>query len=192
MKNKKKGKIIILSGPSGSGKTTIHEKALLSKKLKGKVSRSVSMTTRKKRQGEKNRRDYFFISAKMFLYKVRAGHFLEWARVFDHYYGTPLKHVRDLLKSGKSVLLCIDVQGARQVMKRCPEAVSIFIKPPSMEELKRRLVKRGTEEEKTLVMRLNMADKEMKEAKRYSRIVTNSVLSAACREVEQFILQEIQ
>lgn len=192
MKNTKKGKIIILSGPSGSGKTTIHEKVLLSKKLKGKVARSVSMTTRKKRQGEKNRRDYFFISVKMFLYKVRAGHFLEWARVFDHYYGTPLKYVRDLLKSGKSVLLCIDVQGARQVMKRCPEAVSIFIKPPSMEELKRRLVKRGTEEEKILAIRLNMADKEMKEAKRYSCIVTNSALAAACREVEQFILQEIQ
>lgn len=192
MKNTKKGKIIILSGPSGSGKTTIHEKILLSKKLKGKVARSVSMTTRKKRRGEKHRRDYFFISVKMFLYKVQAGHFLEWARVFDHYYGTPLKNVRDLLKSGKSVLLCIDVQGARQVMKRCPEAVSIFIKPPSMEELKRRLVKRGTEEEKTLAIRLNMADKEMKEAKRYSCIVTNSVLAVACREVEQFILQELR
>ncbi len=187
----KKGKIIILSGPSGSGKTTIHEKILLSEKLKGKVVRSVSMTTRKKRQGEKNRRDYFFISTKMFLYKARAGHFLEWAKVFDHYYGTPLKHVRDFLKSGKSVLLCIDVQGARQVMKRCPDAVSIFIRPPSMEELKKRLISRGTEEEKALAIRLNMADKEMKEAKRYTCIVTNNVLAVACREVEQFILQEI-
>ena len=153
----KKGKIILLSGPSGAGKTTIHERILKSEKLKGKVVRSISMTTRAKRPGECNGRDYFFVSRKMFEYKARAGYFLEYAEVFKNYYGTPAKHVKGLLAKGKNVLLCIDVQGARQVMKTCPEAVSIFVKTPSLGELQKRLSKRGTETAAELAVRLKTA-----------------------------------
>jgi len=139
----KKGKIIILSGPSGSGKTTLYGD-LLKKKLN--LVKSVSVTTRPRRVGEKHGHDYFFISEKMFLYKKRAGHFLESEKVFDNYYGTPNKSVQELLKSGKNVLLCIDVKGARTVWRKHHKAVRIFIKTSTMEELKRRLEGRGSED----------------------------------------------
>lgn len=187
-----KGRIFILSGPSGVGKTTIHEKILLSKTLKGRVVRSVSMTTRPKRKGEVHGRDYFFVSLKMFLYKIRVGQFLEWAKVFDQYYGTPFKQVQKLLGRGKSVLLCIDVQGAAQVMKRCPEAVSIFVKAPSLMELKKRLLKRGTENEETMMKRLRLSRQEMKQAKTYTHVVVNKNLASACCEVERIILQQTE
>jgi guanylate kinase len=186
-----KGNIIILSGPSGAGKTSIHERILKSKKLKGKVARSISMTTRERRKGERNGRDYFFVTKKMFEYKIRAGHFLEWAKVFTDYYGTPEKYVRDLLKQGKSVLLCIDVQGARQVMKKCPEAVSIFVKAPSLAELKKRLKKRATETREDLALRLKTAKKEMRQARSYGFVVINDVLARTCTKVEKVILREI-
>src|SRR5881392_3567491 len=106
-----KGKIIIISGPSGSGKTTLHKMLLESTKLKEKLVKSISVTTRPMRGGEKEGRDYIFVSVLKFQYKIKAGHFLEWQKVFDNYYGTPKKNVRDLLKAGKNVLLCIDVKG---------------------------------------------------------------------------------
>lgn len=184
----KKGEIFILSGPSGAGKTSIHERVLKSKKLRGKIVRSVSMTTRNPRDGELHGRDYFFVSKKMFEYKIRAGHFLEWAKVFTNYYGTPTGYVRNILKQGKNVLLCIDVQGAWQVMKACPDAVSVFIKAPSLEELKKRLSRRGTETREDLAIRLKTARKEMMQVGTYDYVVINRDLSKACREVADIIV----
>jgi len=191
MKKNSKGKIIILSGPSGSGKTTIHNNILSSRRLKGKIVRSVSATTRNRRSSEKDGREYFFLSPKMFAYKKRAGHFLEWARVFGCYYGTPAKHVKDLLASGKSVLLCIDVQGAKKVMKKRPRAKTVFVRPPSLAELEQRLFKRGTESAKDFRIRLKTARQEMRQAKNYDCIVVNDNLKQACREVEDFIARQI-
>lgn len=187
----KQGKIIILSGPSGAGKTTIHEQVLKSKRLRGKVVRSISMTTRDRRPGERNGRDYFFITSRMFAYKIKAGHFLEWAKVFDHYYGTPLKNVRDLVRSGKSVVLCIDVQGAQCVMEKCPAARSIFIKTPAVFDLKKRLLKRATEGTRDLTTRLRRARKEIQEEKKYNATVINDRLQDAVRSVEELIAQWI-
>ena len=128
----RKGKIIIISGPSGSGKTTLHKKLLLSRRLKRKLVKSVSVTTRPKRPLEKHGRDYLFISKKDFFKKRRAGYFLESKKVFDRYYGTPRKAVDKILKKGKNVLLCIDVKGAKTVFIKRPKAVKIFIKAPSI------------------------------------------------------------
>jgi len=189
---KKTGRIIILSGPSGAGKTSIHERLLRSKALKDNLLRSISMTTRKPRAGEKNGVDYWFVSKKMFLYKKRAGHFLECEQVFDEYYGTPYRKVRNVLKAGKSVLLCIDVQGAKTVMKRCPDAITVFIKAPSLQELAERLKKRGTEKEADLKKRLARVRKELKEASRYDVTIVNKSLPKACREVEQFLVKALK
>ncbi len=185
-------KIFILSGPSGAGKTTIHERLLRSADLKKRVVRSVSMTTRERRPEERNGRDYIFISHRMFEYKIRAGHFLEWAKVFDHYYGTPARQVNGLLSSGKSVLLCIDVQGARQVMRKRPDAVSIFIKAPSMKELRSRLSARGTEAPAALDLRIRTAQKEVEQAVRYDHVVINDDLDRACSQTRRIIFDHIQ
>ena len=127
-KARNRGKIFILSGPSGSGKTTLHNKLLKSRRLKGKLIKSISMTTRPRRSGEVNGRDYFFTSKKKFFEKRSAGHFLEWKKVFDNYYGTPKRNVERTLKTGKSILLCIDVKGANAVRRRKKGAIGIFVK----------------------------------------------------------------
>jgi guanylate kinase len=185
-----KGKIIIISGPSGSGKTTLHKMLLESSRLKGKLVKSISVTTRPKRDGEKDGRDYIFVSPKKFQYKIKAGHFLEWQKVFDNYYGTPKKNVRDLLKSGTHVLLCIDVKGARVVHRLCPEAITIFIKTPSIAVLKQRLEKRAdTHDSKEL--RLKIAQKELAQAKFYDHRVTNDHLPTAYRQLEEVVCESL-
>jgi guanylate kinase len=183
----KPGRLIILSGPSGAGKTTLHDLLSQSARFKGRVIRSISATTRKPRAGERHGRDYFFMSQKMFAYKIRAGQLLEWAKVFDNYYGTPLKNVRDKLKAGKGVLLCIDVQGARQVKKKVPDAFSIFVKPPSLDHLRQRLKNRGTDTHRAVALRLKTAAQELKEAKRYDQVIINDDLGRARRELEDVI-----
>src|SRR5689334_16611038 len=109
------GRIIIISGPSGSGKTTLHKKLLASRRLKGKVVKSISATTRPRREGEIDGRDYIFLNQDDFVKKQKTGYFLESQKVFDYYYGTPAQNVEALLKKGKYVLLCIDVKGAKVV-----------------------------------------------------------------------------
>ncbi|GAG18336.1 unnamed protein product, partial [marine sediment metagenome] len=128
----KKGKLFVISAPSGSGKTTL-EKMLLDSNLE--LTKSVSVTTRKPREDEKEARDYYFISQDEFLKRRKRGKFLEWAKVFNHYYATPKEKVDKFLEEEKKIILSIDVQGARQIKDIYPDAVFIFVKPPSIKDL---------------------------------------------------------
>jgi len=188
---KKKGKIFIVSGPSGSGKTTLYQKLLKSKKLTSKIVKIVSVTTRGRRKGEINGKDYFFVSRKMFSFKKKAGHFLENERVFDNYYGTPKKAVLNYINKGKNVLLCIDVKGAKSVRHKFPKAITIFIRTKTYQELKKRLQKRGSEDSSRLTLRLETAKKELREAKYYTHQVINDQIPKALSRLERIILSEI-
>jgi guanylate kinase len=187
----KKGKIIILSGPSGSGKTTLYKKLLASPRLKGRLVKSISVTTRDPRPGEKHGRDYFFVSQKMFQHKIKAKHFLENENVFGNYYGTPRKNIDYILRKGKNVLLCIDVKGAKTVTRQIKGAATVFIKTPSLSILKKRLFGRGSEKKDDLNRRLKVAVDELKEAVNYQYVIVNDDLSSACRELEDLILSII-
>ncbi len=187
-----RGKIIILSGPSGSGKTTIHERLLSSGRWKDSLVKSISVTTRPRRPGEKNGRDYLFTEPEDFQKKIREGFFLEWEKVFDNYYGTPKIIFRELLDKGKHVLLCIDVKGAKSVMEQFPGAVSVFISVPSLDELRRRLEQRGSEASRSLDMRIETARRELLEAGRYDFVVVNDDLDRACSELESILAKEIR
>ena len=187
----RKGRIIILSGPSGSGKTTLHDKLLRRKSLKGKLVKSVSATTRASRPGEKHGREYFFLSVPMFRFKQKAGHFLESMKVFQHQYGTPAKNVRDLLKKGKNVLLCIDVQGAKEVCRKHPDSLKIFVRAPSQTVLKQRLKTRGTEDPQALKVRLEIAKRELKEAGGYDYVFVNDNLAATVSAIEKTLKKEL-
>ena len=189
---KAKGKIFIISGPSGSGKTTLHKRLLLSGRLKGKLIKSISATTREKRPGERHGRDYLFLAARDFLAKKDKGYFLEWQKVFDHFYGTPLDAVKKILRTGKNVLLCIDVKGARVVGKQFSDCVKIFIKTPSWAVLKERLQGRASESGRELLHRLKVARQEMKEAKRYDYVVSNDTIARAFRELESIVISQLQ
>lgn len=188
----RKGLLVIISGPSGVGKTTLAEKILADKKFSGKVVRSISATTRPPRHGEQQGRDYFFISEKKFLFQRRAGWFLESKKVFQYYYGTPHKKVRTLLRQGKTILLCIDVQGGKDVMRKHPSAVTIFIKPPSFSVLKERLRGRKTEVFSDLARRLEVAQKELQEAKHYQFVVVNDDLKVAYQQLASIISGQME
>ncbi len=148
------------------------------------------MTTRPPRPGEKDGVDYFFVSTEEFLNKVASGEFLEWAKVYDNYYGTPLTYVKSRLQEGKDVLLEIDIQGARQVKKLFPDAVLIFIAPPSFEELGARITKRGTDSEEEIKKRLNSAKEELQAACEYDYVVVNDRQERAVEEVIEIINKE--
>ena len=152
----------------------------------------MSVTTRQRRPQEKHGRDYLFITKKQFLYKKHAGHFLESQKVFDNYYGTPKKNVSDLLRRGKNVLLCIDVKGAKVIRRHFPEAVAIFIKTLSLNELKRRLLSRGSEDKKTINLRLKIARQELGEALHYKHIVINDSLFKALNRLKKIITSELR
>jgi guanylate kinase len=184
-------RIVIISGPSGCGKTTLHKALLKSYRLKGKLVKSISATTRIKRAGERSGKDYLFLSTKAFEERIKKGYFLEWEKVFDHYYGTPKKQALDLLKKGINVLLCIDVKGAKTVAQEFPQSLKIFIKAPSMKILKDRLKDRGSESLKSLEARLKVAQRELKEAKHYDYVVVNANLNKALGELQHIVCQEL-
>ena len=156
----KRGRLFVISASSGTGKTTLAHELL---KRDRNLIASVSYTTRPPRSNERNGRDYYFVTKRGFLSKRKKGHFLEWANVFGKYYGTPKREVDRELACGRNVLLLIDVQGAKKVKQVRPDAVFIFLSPPSREELKRRLKKRGTESMKEINRRYQVANSEMKQ-----------------------------
>jgi guanylate kinase len=164
------GRLIVLSAPSGAGKTSL-VRALLERDPSLRVS--TSYTTRRPRSGEVDGRDYFFVSKDRFESMIGAGAFLEHARVFDNYYGTSAEQVRSLTDAGQDVLLEIDWQGARQVRAAMPECVSIFILPPSVAELERRLRGRSTDEESVILRRLGDARDDMAHWEEFDFVVVN-------------------
>lgn len=182
-----KGLLIVISAPSGTGKTTLTHMLL---KEFPNLEFSVSYTTRKPRPGEVNGKDYFFVDRKTFEKMVEERDFLEWAEVYGNLYGTSKTQVLKALHQGKDVLLDIDTQGALQVKKNFPEAVLIFILPPSLKELERRLRNRGTDDEETIERRLKIARKEIERAPLYDYIVVNDVLEKAFEQLKSIIIAE--
>jgi guanylate kinase len=154
------GKLFVISASSGTGKTTLARELL--KEDKNLVA-SISYTTRPPRSNEHNGADYFFVTKKEFLDKKKKSGFLEWANVFGRFYGTPKAEVEEHLRRGRDVLLLIDVQGAKKIKRTRPDAVFIFLAPPSKEELKKRLEKRGTESKQEINRRYKVATTELKE-----------------------------
>lgn len=167
----KKGLLIIISGPSGVGKGTIRNYFMDDESLK--LAYSISMTTRLPRLGEVDGRDYIFTTKEAFEQAIKDGGLLEWAEFVGNYYGTPLSYVEKLRNEGKNVLLEIEVQGATKVREKCPDALSIFIIPPTMEELENRIRGRRSEPEEIVQQRLAKAAGEMKMVKDYKYVVCN-------------------
>lgn len=180
----KTGIPIVISAPSGAGKTTLIK--LLMKKVRG-LSYSVSATTRPPSKNEKNGRDYFFISEKEFLQRKKANEFIETAQVHGHHYGTLKKQLDQKLKTGKDVVLDVDVVGALNVRKYCPQSLLIFIAPPSMEILEERIKNRHRDPEKEIQRRLKNARKEMRYKKFYDYVIVNDKLDRAFNELKKIV-----
>ncbi len=187
LSKKLKGLLIVISAPSGTGKTTLAHMLL---KAFPNMEFSVSYTTRKPRPGEVNGKDYFFVDRDTFERMIEEGDFLEWAEVYGNLYGTSKSQVIKALNEGKDVLLDIDTQGALQVKKNFPEAVLIFILPPSLKELERRLRSRGTDDEETIERRLKTARVEIERAPLYDYIVVNDVLEEAFEKLKSIVIAE--
>ena len=181
----KTGKLFVLSGPSGVGKGTLREHALNNAP---NLKYSISCTTRKPREGETDGVEYRFISHTKFQEYISQGLFLEYAHVHEDYYGTLKSDVMSELEIGHDVLLEIDVQGALKVKEIMPEAVLIFVAPPSVEVLTQRLTGRGTESSSSLEVRLSNALKEIALKDKYDYVIVNDDLDSACEELRKIIL----
>lgn len=184
---RRQGIIFILSAPSGAGKTTLINGL---RRLFPDIPLSVSCTTRPRRPGEVAGRDYHFIEKKRFLAMRARGGFAEWARVHEALYGTPRRPLDRSIRRGRDILLDIDVQGARKIRRRYPQAVSVFILPPSWRELKRRLALRGTDGEEIIRRRLENARREIEERFRYDYIVVNRRVGEAVESLRAIVTAE--
>lgn len=184
---KRSSRVFIISGPSGAGKTTIAKRVLQS--IEG-LSRSISCTTREKRHSEKEGKDYRFMAEEEFKHLIEQKAFLEWAKILGNFYGTLRYDVEKELSLGNDILLCIDVQGAAQVMRAMPDGViSIFILPPGIKELQKRLSKRG-DKPQDIENRLKLAREEMKQISSYKYLIQNDVLHKAVNLIKYIIYAE--
>ena len=181
------GLLYVISGPSGVGKTSIIDGVM---KRVNNVVFSVSCTTRPKRPNEVEGRDYFFLDEETFMRMVERDEFLEWAVVHGYYYGTPRKFVEEQLRKNINVILDIDVQGAMTVMKKFKDAVFIFVAPPSFDELKKRLLKRGTEQREDMIKRLEDAKKELEQIPKFQYLIVNVDLQESIDQLTSIIVAE--
>ncbi|CCV65613.1 MAG: guanylate kinase [Paracholeplasma sp.] len=188
MKLNDRGLLVVISGPSGVGKGTVR-KALFSMNNHDLVY-SVSMTTRKPREGEVDGKDYYFVSKEEFLQRIEGKQFLEYAEFVGNYYGTPLDKVEEQLDQGHEVVLEIEVEGALQVREKAKDAVFIFIAPPSKKALYDRLKKRGTESDEVILSRMQKADREFMLAHKYDYIVVNDDVNNAADRIMAIIRAE--
>lgn len=187
MSEKGRGLLIVISGPSGAGKGTICKSFMERNK---DVALSVSATTRAPRKGEVEGVNYYFMSKEQFKEKISANDFLEYAEVYDNYYGTPKSNVEEMLENGNDVILEIDIQGALKVKENTEEGVFIFILPPSMQELKQRIINRGSETKESLMKRFKSAYKEINFVSKYNYAVVNDKVEIAVEKLEAIIAAE--
>lgn len=180
MKAKRCGRLFIISAPSGTGKSTVIQKIM---EMRSDLYFSVSATTRPPRAGEINGSSYLFMSHDRFLGLIRQNELLEYAEYIGNYYGTPKKPIIEHINRGNDIILDIDVQGCKQVKKVMPEAVTIFLIPPSLEELERRLRSRGTDADEKILKRLIRAKDELSEKGSYDYIVVNDSVEKAAAEI---------
>ena len=175
-----KGLLIVVSGPSGTGKGTVCSELLSQAQ---DLAYSISATTRQPRAGEVDGKNYYFMDKADFEKKIAEGGFLEYANVYGNYYGTPLGKIEERLAKGEDILLEIDTQGALNVMKKCPDGLFIFLVPPSLAELERRIRGRGSETEKSLQKRMGSACKEIEDGRKYSYVVVNDTVKHAVQRI---------
>ena len=187
IKTKKQGLLIVLSGPSGSGKNTVCDEV---KKNNPNIWESISMTSRKPRNGEIDGKAYYFVSEEEFEENIKEDKMLEYAKFAGNYYGTPRGKVQEHLDKGEDVILVIEIQGALQIKKKIPHALFIFLLPPSMRELKRRLTDRHTESKEKVMERFETAYKEINELSKYNYVIVNDEVKTAADKLEAIIKAE--
>lgn len=190
---KRKGILFIIAGPSGSGKTSLAERVLKEKELRTKIKKSISCTTRPMRSGERNRKDYYFISEERFLDDLNSKKFLEWTKYLGYYYGTPKDLVKKYINEGKNILLCLDLLGVNSVSREYPRnSVSIFIMPPSMTELRRRIENRCSRVgKKEIRQRINLAKAEIIAADKFDYRLVNDNFQRTVYRLKKVLLDEI-
>jgi len=176
----KKGLLIVVSGPSGTGKGTVCSELL---NQAHDLAYSISATTRQPRAGEVEGKNYYFMDKADFEQKIAEGGFLEYANVYGNYYGTPLAKIEERLAAGEDILLEIDTQGALNVMKKCPDGLFIFLVPPSLAELERRIRGRGSETAESLAKRMGSAKKEIEDGRKYGYVVVNDTVKKAVSRI---------
>lgn len=181
---KDKGILVVVSGFSGTGKGTLMKQLL---KTYDNYALSVSMTTRKPRVGEEDGREYFFVSTETFEENIAQGELVEYARYCDNYYGTPRAYVEKQLENGKDVILEIEIQGALKIKERFPQALLLFVMPPSVKELERRLLGRGTETSEVIAARLSRAGEEAEGIEKYDYLVINDDLDTCVAQMHALI-----
>ncbi len=188
IKQKKTGQVIVISAPSGAGKDTVVKELMKNNPDERWVS--VSATSRAPREGEQEGVDYYYLSKEEFEKKIEEGYFLEYTNYAGNYYGTPKEYIEKKINKGIDVILIIEIEGAANIKKLIPEAVFIFIMPPSLKELVRRLKKRGTEDNEKILKRFHAAYQEINEVTKYNYVVVNDKLEDAVNKVESILNAE--
>lgn len=188
MKKREKGICLVLSGPSGVGKGTVRKALFEQNELE--LHYSISTTTRSPRVGEVDGVDYFFRTREEFEQMIANNQLLEYAEFVGNYYGTPLDYVQDRINEGNDVILEIEVQGAMQVKKMLPDATFIFLAPPSIHELRNRIINRGTETDELINKRMNVAKEELEMMHQYDYVVENDQVELACARIQAIIIAE--